>query len=150
MVKDVKWPTPKTPRKSTTLCITRSRSRSAALTSKQRVSTAADNQVEPASSEYGPGIVSSYNKNIDFEVLVPHIQSLPVYKGYKNLLNPLPLPRSSFNQNICIRALEAKVDVLMKKVAGLEVDNNNMAAMIATITSQLWLCYFLYLPPRTL
>ena len=77
----------------------------------------------------------SYNKNIDFEVLVPHVQSLPAYKGYKNLLNPLPLPRSSFDQNIRIRALEAKVDALMKKVAGLEVDNNDMAAMIATITS---------------
>src|SRR6202789_4681600 len=77
----------------------------------------------------------SYNKNIDFEVLVPHVQSLPAYKGYKNLLNPIPLPRSSFDQNIRIRALEAKVDALMKKVAGLEVDNNDMAAMIATLSS---------------
>jgi len=77
----------------------------------------------------------SCNKNIGFEVLVPHIQSLPAYKGYKNLLEPLPLPRSSFDQNIRIRVVEAKIDALMKKVAVLEVDNANMAAMIATLSS---------------
>ena len=77
----------------------------------------------------------SCNKNIGFEVLVPHIQSLPAYKGYKNLLEPLPLPRSSFDQNIRIRVVEAKIDALMKKVAVLEVDNANMAAIIATLSS---------------
>jgi hypothetical protein len=76
---------------------------------------------------------------IELEVLVPHVVSIPGYERYRNLLDPLPSTRSKSNEGVRIRALEAKVETLMKKVAELEYNNSALATKVASLSSvQKW------------